>query len=66
MHKIFGLPVAKCSDRWTKLAVALQKLGSVDTRQGQFLAWSNTLRHKPRPFSLKDTTRPDHERYITL
>ncbi|GIK05380.1 hypothetical protein Aspvir_009489 [Aspergillus viridinutans] len=46
---------------------ALQNLGSIATsNNGQLLAWPNTLRYKVEPFSLVDSSRPGHLRYITI
>ncbi|KAJ5767254.1 uncharacterized protein N7511_004870 [Penicillium nucicola] len=63
MHKIFGLPPF---DRNEYGPEKLQILGSVATQHGRFLAWSNTLRHKTRPFTLKDMNRPGHQRFVSL
>ncbi|GIC88817.1 DUF4246 domain-containing protein [Aspergillus udagawae] len=46
---------------------ALQDLGSIaTTNNGRLLAWPNTLRYKAEPFSLLDSSRPGHLRYITI
>jgi hypothetical protein len=46
---------------------ALQDLGSIATvSNGRLLAWPNTLRYKVEPFSLVDSSRPGHLRYITI
>ncbi|GAQ03931.1 hypothetical protein ALT_1252 [Aspergillus lentulus] len=46
---------------------ALQDLGSIaTTSNGRLLAWPNTLRYKAEPFSLVDSSRPGHLRYITI
>lgn len=67
MHKIFGLPIERDPDSWSiRWVQGLQTLGSVAAHEDRFLAWANTLRHKCRPFSLNDPTRPGHQRYITL
>jgi hypothetical protein len=63
MHKIFGLPPFNMNELGPQ---KLQILGSVATQHGRFLAWSNTLRHKTRPFTLKDMNRPGHQRFVSL
>ncbi|KAJ6144012.1 Protein of unknown function DUF4246 [Penicillium samsonianum] len=46
---------------------ALQTMGSIPiSRNGQFLAWPNTLRSKAEPFSLADPLRPGYLRFATL
>jgi hypothetical protein len=46
---------------------ALQNLVSIaTTTNGRLLAWPNTLRYKAEPFSLADSSRPGHLRYITI
>lgn len=46
---------------------ALQTIGSIPiSRNGQFLAWPNTLRSKAEPFSLADPLRPGYLRFATL
>ncbi|KAK4198028.1 hypothetical protein QBC40DRAFT_284400 [Triangularia verruculosa] len=44
----------------------LQKLGSVETRQGRLLAFPNVFHHRVSPFSLQDRTKPGHRRFIAL
>lgn len=46
---------------------ALQTMGSIPiSRNGQFLAWPNTLRSKAESFSLADPLQPGHLRMATL
>ena len=46
---------------------ALQTIGSIPiSRNGQFLAWPNTLRSRAEPFSLADPLRPGYLRFATL
>jgi hypothetical protein len=63
MNKIFGLPHFELGQPNPR---KLQTLGSVRTNQGRFLAWSNSLRYKTRPFTLEDNSRPGHQRFISL
>ncbi|PYI11021.1 hypothetical protein BO78DRAFT_276417, partial [Aspergillus sclerotiicarbonarius CBS 121057] len=72
LEKIFGLASTLCplsgrqSAKEKGLHRKLQTLGSVSTDEGRLLAWSNTLRSKTQPFSLKDKTRPGHQRFISI
>ncbi|RAL00796.1 DUF4246 domain-containing protein, partial [Aspergillus ibericus CBS 121593] len=72
LEKIYGLsptPRPRPDPRTAEhkgLHRRLQTLGSVSTREGRFLAWSNTLRSKTQPFSLKDKSRPGHQRFIDI
>lgn len=45
---------------------AEQEIGSIATRQGRLIAFSNTLRHKVQPFTLVDKGKPGHRRYLVL
>ncbi|CAG8888095.1 unnamed protein product [Penicillium egyptiacum] len=46
---------------------ALQTMGSIPiSRNGQFLAWPNTLQSKAEPFSLAEPLRPGYLRFATL
>lgn len=45
---------------------SVQEIGSVETRQGRFLAFPNVLQHKVQPFSLADPTKPGHRKILAL
>ncbi|KAK0719047.1 hypothetical protein B0T21DRAFT_60415 [Apiosordaria backusii] len=45
---------------------AIQKLGSIETRQGRLLAFPNVFHHRVSPFSLQDRTKPGHRRFVAL
>lgn len=68
IHKIFGIPYTIDTLDYYNFGrpKALQTLGSVPIKQGTFLAWSNTLRYKAQPVSLKDKSRPGHQRCIVV
>ena len=68
IHKIFGIPYTIDTLDYYNFGrpKALQTLGSVPIKQGTFLAWSNTLRYKTQPVSLKDKSRPGHQRFVVV
>jgi hypothetical protein len=43
-----------------------QVLGSVDTRQGRFLTFPNSLQHQVSPFALADRTKPGHRKILAF
>ncbi|KAK4173741.1 hypothetical protein QBC36DRAFT_303405 [Triangularia setosa] len=45
---------------------SLQKLGSIETRQGRLLAFPNVFHHRVSSFSLQDRSKPGHRRFIAL
>ncbi|KAE8349840.1 hypothetical protein BDV28DRAFT_52807 [Aspergillus coremiiformis] len=45
---------------------AIQKLGSVWTRPGRFLAFANVLQHRVQPFQLADATAPGHRKILAM
>ncbi|KAF1975186.1 hypothetical protein BU23DRAFT_579235 [Bimuria novae-zelandiae CBS 107.79] len=50
----------------TSWGPAVQELGSVFTREGRLLTFSNVLQHRVSPFSLADKTRPGHRKILAL
>ncbi|KGO71756.1 Protein of unknown function DUF4246 [Penicillium italicum] len=65
IYKLYGLspsPAAGVDPPTPKL----QTLGSVAVVTGSYLLWSNTLRYKRHPFSLRDPSRPGHQRWVVL
>ncbi|PYI13030.1 hypothetical protein BO99DRAFT_486103 [Aspergillus violaceofuscus CBS 115571] len=65
IYKLYGLPPSPAAgvDPGT---YKLQTLGSVAVVTGRYLLWSNTLRYKRHPFSLRDPNRPGHQRWVVL
>lgn len=47
-------------------SVCLQNYGSIETKEGRFLAFPNTFHHRVSPFELKDKTKPGYRRFIAL
>ncbi|KAM0346281.1 hypothetical protein ACHAPU_005708 [Fusarium lateritium] len=47
-------------------AQAVQRYGSVETKQGRLLAFPNVFHHRVSPFELQDKTKPGHRRFIAL
>ncbi|KAJ5318111.1 Protein of unknown function DUF4246 [Penicillium antarcticum] len=65
MDRLFDIPEWLCDDPCSP--DALQTIGSIPvSRNGQFLAWPNTLRSKAEAFSLADPLRPGYLRFATL
>ncbi|KAJ0121097.1 hypothetical protein J7T55_008258 [Diaporthe amygdali] len=44
----------------------IQNYGSVETREGRFLAFPNVFQHRVSPFKLADPNKPGHRRFIAL
>ncbi|PWY93170.1 hypothetical protein BO94DRAFT_487723 [Aspergillus sclerotioniger CBS 115572] len=65
MYKLYGLPPSPSLGEEPG-ALQLQTLGSVAITTGRFLTWSNTLRYKKHPFSLRDPSRLGHQRCVVL
>ncbi|KAF9469543.1 hypothetical protein BDZ94DRAFT_7880 [Collybia nuda] len=45
---------------------AVQKVGSVLTKEGRLLAWPNILQHRVHSFCLEDPTKPGHRKILAL
>lgn len=45
---------------------AVQEIGSVETREGRVVAFSNNLQHRMQPFRLADPTKPGHRKVLTV
>lgn len=45
---------------------AVKEVGSVLTRQGRVVTFSNKMQHRVNPFSLIDRTRPGHRKILAL
>ncbi|EAW12426.1 DUF4246 domain-containing protein [Aspergillus clavatus NRRL 1] len=68
INKVWDIPdcdVPEDDEPW-QFPQALQTLGAITISSGQFLAWPNTLRSKAESFSLEDSSRPGHLRFVTL
>ncbi|KAJ5971678.1 uncharacterized protein N7479_001596 [Penicillium vulpinum] len=67
MDRLFDVPEWDGESDDCLFPDALQTIGSIPiSRNGQFLAWPNTLRSKAEPFSLADTSQPGYLRFATL
>ena len=45
---------------------AVQKIGSVETREGRLLTFPNILQHRVEPFKLADPTKCGHRKIVAL
>lgn len=61
LEKIYGLPPGGLRN-----SEQVQELGSVVTKEGRLLAFSNVLQHKVGPFELEDKTQPGWRRFVAL
>ncbi|KAG0155502.1 Pre-mRNA-splicing factor brr2 [Penicillium digitatum] len=67
MNRLFDVPECECASDDACSPDALQIVGSIPiSRNGQILAWPNTVRSKAEPFSLADPSRPGYLRFATL
>ncbi|KAJ5557344.1 hypothetical protein N7494_001259 [Penicillium frequentans] len=68
IHKIFNIPYCFEYREFHDLPYPqkIQNLGSLEVKQGRFLAWPNTLRYKMQPFSLKDKSYSGHQRCVII
>lgn len=68
IHKIFDIPYCFEYREHYDLPYPqkIQNLGSLEVKQGRFLAWPNTLRYKMQPFSLKDKSCSGHQRCVII
>ncbi|KAH6909370.1 hypothetical protein BKA70DRAFT_1188541 [Coprinopsis sp. MPI-PUGE-AT-0042] len=48
------------------LCGAVQEVGSVETREGRLLTFTNILQHRVKPFELVDKTKPGHRKILAL
>ncbi|KAI1351910.1 hypothetical protein F5Y01DRAFT_324779 [Xylaria sp. FL0043] len=56
-------------ERWMGISSddpGLQRLGSVITREGRFIAFPNVLAHQVQPFKLADHSRPGHRKILAM
>ncbi|KAF4992689.1 hypothetical protein FGRMN_7002 [Fusarium graminum] len=58
MERVYGTPLRE--------GQAVQRYGSVETKQGRLLAFPNVFHHRVSPFELQDKTKPGHRRFIAL
>ncbi|CAI7565253.1 unnamed protein product [Penicillium viridicatum] len=67
MDRLFDVPEWPWESDYPCSPDALQTIGSIPiSRNGQFLAWPNTLRSKAESFSLADPLQPGYLRFATL
>ncbi|PWY89170.1 hypothetical protein BO70DRAFT_359478 [Aspergillus heteromorphus CBS 117.55] len=49
-----------------RLMPAIQNLGSVLTKSGRLLAFSNTFQHRVQPLCITDATKPGHQKVLAM